>query len=96
MLSIRVKREFLKKESCINEARRILSEGKIRKMSELQLAREIYFHALAFFFCERTGMFRFVKKHADPIDMVDGGDRLIMRLLFYIAWIITGKKQKSE
>ncbi len=91
MLSIRVKKDFLNKESCINEARRILSEGLIRNMSELQLAREIYFHALAFHFCERTGMFRMVKKHADPIDLADGGDRLFMKIIFAASWFFSKK-----
>ena len=94
MLSISVKKEFLKKESCIKEARRILSEGKIRNMSELQLAREIYFHALAFFFCEKTGLMRKMKTHADPINLHDGGDTLLRRFVYASSWtIIRGKKQ---
>ena len=93
MLSIGVKREFLKKETCIDEARRILSAGKIRNMSELQLAREIYFHALAFYFCERTGLFRKMRMHADPIDLHDGGDTPLRRFMFAASWIITGKNK---
>ena len=94
MLSIRVRKEYLDKDLCMAEARKILSEGKVRRMSELQLAREIYFHALAFFFCERTGLMNFIKKHADPIDIRDGGDYLLMRLVFAFFWMITKRKIK--
>ena len=94
MLSITVRKEYLDKDLCMVEARKILSEGKVRRMSELQLAREIYFHALAFFFCERTGLMNFIKKHADPIDICDGGDYLLMRLVFAFFWMITKRKIK--
>ena len=93
-LSIKVKKEFLKKEACMEEARKIISEGRISGMSELQLAHEIYFHALAFFFCERTGLMNFIKRHADPIDIRDGGDYLLMRLVFAFFWMITKRKIK--
>ena len=92
-LSIRVKKEFLSKEACMEAAREIVSEGKIHGMSELQLAREIYFHALAFFFCEKVSLLRWVKKFADPIDMQDGGDTPFRRFIFAVSWILTkGKK----
>ncbi len=93
MLSISVRKEFLKKDFCLAEARKIISEGKVSNMSELQLAREIYFHALAFFFCERTGLMNWIKKHADPIDIHDGGDFLLMRIVFAFFWMITKRKR---
>ena len=93
MLSIRVRKEYLDKDLCMVEARKILSEGKVRRMSELQLAREIYFHALAFFFCEKVLFLRWIKKYADPIDMRDGGDTPFRRVIFAASWIMTkGKK----
>ena len=93
VLSLRVKKEYLNKDACLEVARKIVSEGKISGMSELQLAREIYFHALAFFFCDKVFPLRWVKKYADPIDMQDGGDRLLRRFVFASAWIMAkGKK----
>ena len=47
----------MSKKACRKEAKRIISEGLITGMSEMQLAREIYSHALAFYFCEKTGLF---------------------------------------
>ena len=89
MLSIRVRKEYLDKDLCMAEARKILSEGKVRRMSELQLAREIYFHALAFFFCEKVFFLRWVNKYADPIDMRDGGDTPFRRFIFAASWNMT-------
>ena len=88
-LSIKVKKEFLKKEACIEEARKIISEGRISGMSELQLAHEIYFHALAFFLCEKVFFLRWVNKYADPIDMRDGGDTPFRRFIFAASWNMT-------
>ena len=92
-LSIKVRKEFLNKDACMKEARRIISEGKLSGMSELQLAHEIYSHALAFYICDKITFLRWVKKYADPIDMRDGGDTKFRRLLFASSWKITkGKK----
>ena len=91
--SIKVRKEFLRKDACMEEARKIISEGRISGMSELQLAREIYCHALAFFLCDKILPLRWVKKYADPIDMQDGGDKPHRRAAFAASWIMTkGKK----
>ena len=85
-LSIKAKSEYLSKKACLEEADRIIKAGKIQGMSRKSLAKEIFFHAIVNDFCMRTGMFRWIRKHADPIDLRDGGDRAIMRALFNIAW----------
>ena len=93
MLTVSVRKEFLNKDICLVEARKIISEGKVINMNEHQLAREIYFHALAFSFCEKVSLLRWVKKFADPIDMQDGGDTPFRRFIFAVSWILTkGKK----
>ena len=93
VLSIRVKKEFLNKDVCMEEAIKIVSEGKISGMSELQLAHEIYFHALAYFLCDKIFFLRWIKRFADPIDMCDGGDKPFRKFVFASSWMITkGKK----
>ena len=87
-LQIHIRKEFLNRESCLAEARRILAEKLLDGMTEEQIAREIYTHALAFYFCERTGLFPWIKKHADPVDLCDGGDRMIMKQAFDTAWAL--------
>ena len=92
MLAIKVKKEYLDKDVCLKEARQILSDGKIKNMSVLQLAHEIYFHALAFFICDKIFFLRWIKRFADPIDMQDGGDTPLRRVIFAAFWIITKGK----
>ena len=92
VLSVNVRKDFLNKNVCMDEARKIVSEKKISGMSELQLAREIYFHALAFFICDKIFFLRWIKRFADPIDMQDGGDTPLRRVIFASFWIITKGK----
>ena len=92
VLSIRVRKEFLNKAACMEEARKIVSERKISGMTELQLAHENYSHALAFYICDKIFFLKWVKKYADPIDMCDGGDKPFRRFLFASSWKITKGK----
>ena len=89
MLAIKVRKEYLNKDMCLKEARQIISDGKIKNMSVPQLAREIYFHALVFYFCERTGLLGMLKKRANPIDLNNGGDLFFKRVFYAAAWILT-------
>ena len=84
--SLPVKREYLNKDNCRIEARRILKDELIDGMTEKQLAAEIYFHAVIYYFCERTGRFDWIKMKADPIDLCDGGDKLLRRAVFAAGW----------
>ena len=71
--SIKVRKEFLRR--CMHGGSPNIFRGEDQRMSELQLAREIYCHALAFFLYDKILPLRWVKKYADPIDMRDGGDK---------------------
>ena len=93
MLTVSVRKEFLNKDICLVEARKIISEGKVINMNEHQLAREIRFHALAYYFCERTGFLKSMKAHADPIDLHDGGDTGFRRLVYAASWKIPSRKK---
>ncbi len=95
-ISIPVRRVFLNKKACRREAKRIISEGLIDGMDEMQLAREIYFHALAFYFCEKTGLFPVIKKHADPIDLRDDGDNIVSQRIFDLFWHVPEKWVKRR
>lgn len=87
-VSIPVRREFLDKQECLKEARKLLREGALRGMNEKQIARELYSHAVVYYFCDRTGRFSFLKEHASPIDMRDGGDNPLMRAAFAACWLM--------
>lgn len=92
-ISIKVREELLDKEACLAEARKLLSEGHINNMNEIQLAREIRFHALAYYFCEKTGWLKGMKAHADPINLNDGGDTGFRRAVYTASWNIPARKK---
>lgn len=92
-IAIKVRRELINKEECLAEARKILSEGNINNMDEIQLAREIRFHALTYYFCEKTGLLKGMKAHADPIDLNDGGDTGFRRVVYAASWKIPARKK---
>ena len=94
-ITITVERRFLNKDVCRAEARRILSEHLLENLSEAQLAREIYFHALAFYFSKNKRWLSRINAHADPIDICDGGDTRIRRTVFSVVWLISGRKGKN-
>ena len=84
--SIPVDTRFLNKKNCLAEADRILSAKHIEGMSRAKLAREIFFHASVYDLCMRTGRFRWLKAHSDPINLNDGGDTLLRRICYRLMW----------
>lgn len=94
-LQIKVKREYLNKDACLEKAGRLLDDGLIHDMSRKQLAREIYCHALVHFFSEKTGLFSWVRKYTDPIDLQSGGDKRLRRAVYAASWAITGHKSSK-
>ena len=92
-LKIPVRREYLNKKACLREARKLKRAGKLRNMSKRQIAREIYFHAVMNDYCDRTGKHRHWKKHADPINLRDGGDTLLRRAAYMACWVTKRDKK---
>ena len=92
-ISLKVRKELLDKDECLTIARKLLSEGTINNMDEMQLAREIRFHALIYYFCKRTGLLKGMKAHADPIDLNDGGDTGFRRVVYAASWKIPAWKK---
>ena len=95
-VSIPVRREFLDKQECLKEARELFHEGNLRGMNEKQIARELYSHAVVYYFCDRTGKFSFFKDHASPIDMRDGGDNPLMRAAFAACWVLRPVRKHNQ
>ena len=85
-ISVNVRREYLNKQFCREEARRLVRDGLLSGMSERQIAKELYFHAIVFYFCDKTGRFGQLKAKADPIDLCDGGDTKLRRAAYSAAW----------
>jgi hypothetical protein len=62
-------------------------------MNEKQLASEIYFHAVIYYRFRKPGLFRasFAKwavRHADPVNLRDGGDRILRRIIYSACWAV--------
>ena len=93
-LSIPVRHEYLDKKACLREAHELKREGKIHGMSKKQIAREIYFHAVMFHYCNRTNRQGWWREHADPINLRDGGDKLLRRAAYAVCWIV--KRNKTD
>lgn len=93
-MSIPVRQEYLNKQACLREANRLKREGKIHGMSKRQIAREIYFHAVMFHYCDRTNRHGWWREHADPINLRDGGDTLLRRAAYAACWIM--KRNKTD
>ena len=92
LISIPVRPEFLNKDACLEEARKLQSEGHLNAMTEKQIAREIYFHAVMLHYCDRKNRQGWWREHADPINLHDGGDTLLRRAAYAVCWIMKRNK----
>lgn len=84
---------LVSKKNCIERAEKILRNGEITDMSVTGLAAELYFHAcmskISDPFAKRhIPFFTWLKKHADPIDLVSGGDTLFRKIIFRLYWYL--------
>ena len=93
-ISLDVKREYLNRKVCMDEARRLLRDGAVTGMSVRQLAGEIYFHAVAFYMSEKIGNFPRIRSHAETIDIDDGGDTRFRRAVYSASWRLAKLKPK--
>lgn len=94
MISLDVRREFLDKMSCIEEARRLITSDSVKGMNEIQLAREIYFHALIYYNFKNIRLLHGIWSHSDPIDIDDGGDKRSRRAVYCALWMIPGLNKR--
>ena len=94
--SFPVRKELLSKKKCLLESRKILRNGHIKKMNQKQIAKEIYFHAVAYYFSlwlGRRGIhWKYIKSHAETIDLEDKGDTMFRRFYYYILWMFPSVK----
>lgn len=93
-ISLDVKREYLNRKVCMDEARRLLREGAVTGMSVRQLAGEIYFHAVAFYMSEKIGNLPRIRSHAETVDIDDGGDTRFRRAVYGATWRLAKLKPK--
>ena len=88
-ISIPNKRDYLVKENCLVEARKLVTSGKI-DMEIKECAKEIFAHAVvlhaATMITPIAEKCKYLIEHADPIDLEDGGDTPERQRLYRIIW----------
>ena len=94
--SVDVSGPKLSKKECLHRAQMILREGRITEMTELELAKELYFHAWFYHTFKRFRKYNRVLdelvRHADPADLEDGGDTPFRRFCYSAVWNLTKEK----
>ena len=88
-ISIPNDKKYLIKENCLDEARKLVTSGKI-DMEIKECAKEIFAHAVVLY---STSMIKpiadkckYIKEHADPIDLEDGGDTPERQRMYRLIW----------
>ncbi|WP_259556611.1 hypothetical protein [Clostridium botulinum] len=81
------------KNTCLKKAQELIDNGTVTGMSKLQIAKEIYAHAIAFYdsyaLSELLGSckaFTTIMNHAGVVDIEDGGDKWYMRTAYNAIW----------
>lgn len=99
ILSLPMDPRLLVKEECLKKAAEIRQEGKLDRLSEQEIARELYSHAVVYFLCLRLRPFlrlRFIMERADPIDLSDNGDTPFRTFCYKILWRFPGRKKTGS
>ena len=87
---------YLSKQACLDKARILRHTRVLEEMSEKEIAREIFFHAVVCRLCEKLERWhirlRYLKAKADPIDLSDARDTLFRRFCFRVVWLFPGRR----
>lgn len=90
-VQLEVTKEYLDKSMCLKKAHELIDNGQLQ-MEVCDCAREIFAHAMIFYKakeCEKYPIdLSLLKKHANPIDLEDGGDTLPRRCVYNAIWLI--------
>jgi hypothetical protein len=90
---------LLVKEECLKKAAEIRREGKLIRLSERDIARELYFHACIYYLCLRLRPvlnLRILMERADPIDLSDRGDTPLRTFCYKVFWLLPGRRKTGS
>lgn len=85
---------YRNKTTCRQLARRLIDNGKVTGMTQLQIAQEVFAHAVAYY-SESTlrdipgigdSIADYLVEHAEIVDIADGGDTTIRRAAYSVIW----------
>lgn len=95
-IHLKIESSYREKDNCLKKAEELILRNDVKDMTERKLAKEIFAHAVAYYKAEKfknipvigEKVYNYLIKHANPIDIVDGGDTLIRRIEYNIVWFI--------
>lgn len=95
-IQLEVSKDYLNKDNCLRKANELVSSGQL-DMDVQDCAEEIFAHAVIFYGCEKLSKLHmnltWLKDHANPIDLEDGGDKPERMFAYQVIWeFIPGKK----
>lgn len=90
--------KYRKKSNCLGEAQSLLSRGIVTGMTELEIGKEIFAHAVAYYAAPTLANIpgigddikEYLTSHAETIDIADGGDTTARKLAYNVIWAVTG------
>lgn len=91
MVLLEVIPQYRDKETCMTTAEQIIRSGKVGGMTALDIAKEIFSHATIFYcasWLHDHGLRQqYLLEHSNPIDIMDGGDTIIRKIIYNVIWI---------
>lgn len=91
MILLEVIPQYRDKEICMTTAKQIIRSGTVNGMTVLDIAKEIYSHATIFYYAswlhDHGLRQQYLLEHSNPIDIMDGGDTIIRKIIYNVIWI---------
>lgn len=92
--------KYRKKSNCLGEAQSLLQRGMVTGMTELEIGKEIFAHAVAYYaaptLSKIPGIGDSIKNelisHSEVIDITDGGDTQVRKLAYNAIWTFMGNE----
>lgn len=85
--------KYKNKDNCLSKATQIINNGYITGMTKLQIAQEIYAHAIIYYNADAArsligneDVFGYLMDHANPVNLEDGGDTWARRMAYSAIW----------
>lgn len=91
--SVDMKWDYKDKDNCLEKAQELIDNGDVTGMSKLQIAQELYAHAIAFYDTDSLRhllgdckAFSTIMLHAGIVDIANGGDKWYMMTAYTAIW----------
>lgn len=94
--SLRMSKDYLSKDTCRSTAYRLILTHSVHNMSQLEIAQEIYGHAVLYYASPSLiniigpvisyPILNYIRTHGNPIDIADGGDTKKRKAAYTAIW----------